>query len=349
MIFQPDYHHFSDVMRNVRPARLPIYEHLISDRVMEEVLNHKFADLVHEDLPEYFRHYVRFFVEMTYDVISFEVCLADLLPAHGAINGGKPGPIQNRADFEAYPWSELPEIYKKHAHPRFDAFVASLPSGCKAVGGVGNGVFELCEDLVGLEYLPYMQVDDPELYRDLFDQVGRTLMTVWSPVLERYREHFVAFRIGDDLGFKSSLLTNPVTIREHIVPQYQRLVDLIHSHQRPFLWHSCGNIFEIMEDFINLGIDAKHSNEDVIAPYDRWIKEYGTRIGLVGGFDMDFLCSSKPEEVYDGVLQAGQRFRATAKGYALGSGNSIPDYVPVDNYLAMIRAAQKIRKVEVKN
>lgn len=36
----------------------------------------------------------------------------------------------------------------------------------------------------------------------------------------------------------------------------------------------------------------------------------------------------------------------SARGYALGSGNSIPDYVPTENYLAMIRAAQALRQGE---
>lgn len=84
--------------------------------------------------------------------------------------------------------------------------------------------------------------------------------------------------------------------------------------------------------------------EDVIAPYDRWIEEYGDRIGLFGGIDIDRLCRMKPDEIYDFVLKEGMRFRSNAKGYALGSGNSIPDYVPVDGYLAMVRAAQTIRQ-----
>ncbi len=74
--------------------------------------------------------------------------------------------------------------------------------------------------------------------------------------------------------------------------------------------------------------------------------EPGDRIGLLGGFDMDFLCTKSESEVYDSVLEQGRRFRATARGYALGSGNSIPDYVPVENYLAMIRAAQALRAEE---
>ena len=43
------------------------------------------------------------------------------------------------------------------------------------------------------------------------------------------------------------------------------------------------------------------------------------------------------------VFEKGKRFRQMANGYALGSGNSIPDYVPVEGYLAMVQAAQDIR------
>jgi len=46
------------------------------------------------------------------------------------------------------------------------------------------------------------------------------------------------------------------------------------------------------------------------------------------------------------VVEKGRRFRAAARGYALGSGNSIPEYVPVDGYLAMIEAARRIRAEE---
>ena len=101
-----------------------------------------------------------------------------------------------------------------------------------------------------------------------------------------------------------------------------------------------------MDDVIALGIQAKHSNEDGIAAYEQWIERYGERIGLLGGIDLDILCVKTPAEVYELVLERGQMYRRLARGYALGSGNSIPDYVPVDGYLAMIRAAQAIRAKE---
>lgn len=346
MQFQPDYRHFADVMQNKRPVRLPLYEHIINAGSMEKILGQSFAELEggdKKDRAEYFRQHCRFFNEMTYDTVSYEVCIGQILPGHMAISGGQ-GPIQSRADFDAYPWSELPLLYWREARPRLDALVEALPPGMKAVGGVGNGVFELAESLVGLEYLPFMEVDDPDLYDDLFRAIGDLMCTIWKEFMPRYEEHFVACRFGDDLGFKSSLLTNPATVRNQILPQYRRVIDIVHAGGGLFLWHSCGCIFEIMNDVIDLGIDAKHSNEDSIAPFDRWIDEYGDRIGLLGGFDMNFLCSNKADVVYDKVIELGGRFRKTARGYALGSGNSIPEYVPPANYLAMIRAAQNLRQ-----
>ncbi len=347
MKFVPDYRHFADVMRNQRPARLPLYEHIISPGIMERILDKQFAPLLsgcRSDVSQFFLHYCRFFKEMTYDVVSFESCITEVLPDGGALSGGKPGPIQNRSDFDSYPWHEIPELFWKRAAPRFDALMACLPDGMKAVGGIGNGAFEISEDLVGLEYLPFMQVDDPELYSDLFQKIGDTMFVIWARFLGRYKDYFIACRFGDDLGFKSSLLTNPSTLRGHIFPQYKRIIDLVHSAGRPFLFHSCGCIFEVMDDVINLGIDAKHSNEETIAPFQRWLEDYGNRIGLLGGFDMDFLCTKNETEVYKEVQEQGKKFRASARGYALGSGNSIPDYIPIENYLAMVRAVQAIRK-----
>jgi len=346
MAFEPDYRHFDAVMQNTRPARLPLYEHSIDPRVMEKILGIPFASLAEGDNPDlhaYFEQYCRFFYEMSYDVVSFEFSIAGILPGHGALFGGRPGPIQNREDFDIYPWNDIPRRFAEDAWPHFDALATSLPPGMKAVGGVGNGVFELSEDLVGLEHLAYMQIDQPDLYADVFLKIGDIMLKIWKMFLDRYKDAFAACRFGDDLGFKSSLLTDPGTVKSHILPQYKKVIDIVHAAGKPFLLHSCGCIFEVMDDIIALGIDAKHSNEDAIAPFDTWIDKYGDKIGLLGGFDMDFLCTRTPEQVYTAVIEAGTRYRETAQGYALGSGNSIPTYVPVENYLAMIDAAKTIR------
>lgn len=349
MSYSPDYSHMLKVLSNHRPTRLPLYEHSISPLIMEKILNIQFADLLNGDdlgLKKFFNCYCRFFKEMTYDTVSFEVGICDVLPDHGAILGGKAGPIQNRADFEKYPWDEVPQLFWERAEKQYTTLGQSLPAGMKAIGGVGYGVFEISEDMVGFEHLCYLQADDPELFADLYRKIGDLMCTIWTRFLQRYKYDFVVCRMGDDLGFKNGTLLAPDTIRQHILPQYRRIIDLIHQYGKPFLLHSCGNIFEVMDDIIACGINAKHSNEDIIAPFDAWIERYIEKIGLLGGIDVDILCQKSPEEIFEQVVELGQRFRRKARGYALGSGNSIPDYVPAEGYLAMIRAARHIREFE---
>lgn len=349
MQFKPNYKNILDASLNRKPTRLPLYEHIISSVIMEKVLNFKFADLEdgsYRDIDEFFNNYCKFFKEMTYDTVSFEVCITRILPDGGALKGGKKGPIQTRSDFEKYPWGQLPEMYWDYAEKRFDLLAKNMPSDMKAIGGVGNGVFEISEDLVGLESLAYVQADDPQLFDNLYKKIGDLMCQIWSKFLKKYSETFVVCRFGDDLGFRSSTLTSPMVIKNNVIPQYRRVIDLVKSYNKPFLLHSCGNIFEVMEDIMSVGIDAKHSNEDAIATFDKWIELYGDRIGLFGGIDVDLLCTNKPDMITDAVFENAKKFRSDAVGYALGSGNSIPDYVPVESYLAMVEAAKKIRETE---
>jgi uroporphyrinogen decarboxylase len=358
MLFEPDYRNIVDAARNKRPARLPLYEHKINVLFMEKALGKPFAinvDLIDKpqkgndsDLCEFFRQYCEFFRQMTYDTVSFEFNITRILPDAGALLKGGAGPIQNRSDFDNYPWDELPERYWQVADKLFDILAQSLPEGMKAVGGIGNGVFELTQDLVGFEYLRYMLADDPKLFADLHRKIGDLMFSLWSRFLQKYSRYFVLCRFGDDLGFKTGTLIPPQTIISYIIPQYRRVIQLVHKAGLPFLLHSCGCIFDVMKPIIEAGIDAKHSNEDAVAPYETWIKNYGGKIGLFGGIDVDRLCQSKPDEIYQYVMDAGTRFRKQAKGYALGSGNSIPAYIPVEGYTAMIRAAQKIREIEAR-
>lgn len=345
--FQPDWRNVLAVVENRRPARLPLYEHHIDLPFISKALGHELAPQGSrkEDLVAHYREVIGFWQEMTYDAFDYEAAVCDIFPGHGAILGGQ-GPIQTRADFEAYPFGDLPRIFWEAYQPRLEAIREALPPGMKAYGGCGYGIFESSQDLVGFESLCVIQFDDPELFGELFRTIGDLYVTLWSRMVREYGDIFAFFRMGDDLGYKSSTMLSPATIRQHILPQYRRVIDVVHQSGKKFLLHSCGCIFEVMEDLIGLGIDAKHSNEDQIAPFDTWIERYGDRIGLFGGIDVNTVCSKPPDDIYREVVEKGARFRRLSKGYGLGSGNSIPEYVPVDGFMAMVEAAQKIRRDE---
>ncbi|HUV06097.1 MAG TPA: uroporphyrinogen decarboxylase family protein, partial [Spirochaetia bacterium] len=251
--FAPDYHHILQAARNVRPQRTPLYEHIISELIMETVLNTPFAALEkgdEGDKREYMSQYVRFFEQTGYDTVSFERLITAIMPDSGALYAHRPGAIRTRQDFEKYPWKDLPDAFFSAYSTDYHLLRELMPPGMKAIGGPGNGVFECVQDLVGYEPLCYIAVDDPELYSDLFDAVGRVMSAIWERFLDEFGDIYSVCRFGDDLGFKSSTLLDPDHIRTHMIPQYRRIIQLVHSHGKPFLLHSCGNIFSVMEDLI---------------------------------------------------------------------------------------------------
>lgn len=345
MKFIPDYINVLDAANNIKPARVPIYEHQIADEIISNVMGQeitsveKYSD---SELDEYFRVYCRFFREMGYDTVSFERILSGIMPGNGALYGQEDGCIKTYDDFEKYPWNNLREIYFKKNKRYFDALERNMPVGMRAIGGVGNGIFECVQDITGYINLCFIKVDDPELYSGLFKAVGNVLSDIWKEFTGYYSDLFCVMRMGDDLGFKSNTLLPPEDIREYIIPGYKKIINHVHSAGKPFLLHSCGNIFEIMDDLIEAGIDAKHSNEDEIAKMGVWYENYGERIGNFGGIDADILCRYNESEIREYVADI-YNLSKDYKGVALGSGNSIPDYVPVENYLAMMNALNELR------
>jgi uroporphyrinogen decarboxylase len=100
-----------------------------------------------------------------------------------------------------------------------------------------------------------------------------------------------------------------------------------------------------MDDIIsNAKIDAKHSNEDVISPYSRWINDYGNKIGNFGGLDTDILCDSSAVDVASYTANVYHLCAVKGHGVAIGSGNSIPDYVSPARYGQMLDTIRKLRQ-----
>lgn len=346
MKFEPDYRNILDAAYNIEARRLPLYEHNVSYDKIGEIIGKDMASLYQgddADINEFFRLYSKFFRDYGYDVVTFEECIGKVMPGSGALGDSRVSPvIKTREDFDAYPWEAVPDYYFEKNSRYFKALRNNMPEGMKAIGGVGNGIFECVQDVVGYQNLCYLSVDDEEFYADLFKTVGRTNLAIWTRFMKEFGDIYCVLRFGDDLGYKSNTLLSREDIRAHILPQYKPIIHLVHSYNKPFLLHSCGNNFSIMEDIIACGIDAKHSNEDQIAPFSRWVHDYGDRIGNFGGIDLDVVCNASRAEMKEYITDVIKTCSHHG-GFAFGTGNSVPDYVPAEGYLNMLEIVREIR------
>ncbi len=240
--------------------------------------------------------------------------------------------ITDRASFETYKWQNPDEC----DYSAYDKISKEVPEGMKLIGCGPGGVLENVTSLVGYDNLCFMTIEDEELVADIFKEVGSRLVRHYE-ILGTYDE-IGALISNDDWGFKSQLMFSPDMFRQYVFPWHKKIVEAIHNSGKPAILHSCGNLDLIMDEIIDdLGYDGKHSYEDNIIAVEDAYDKWGDRIAILGGLDLDYLCRSTPEEVNK---RSKALFAKTAEkgGYALGSGNSIPDYVPYENYVAMISA-----------
>lgn len=344
--FEPDYAHVIDAAFNRQAQRLPLYEHGFDSSVVEKIIEEPVRPLLdgsYADKVEAYRRICRCGIMLGYDCIPFEHGVTNLVQGGAALMGHAPAIIQTLEDVETYPWEQKQTEYVARFNEDFCALREALPEGMKAVGGIGNGVFETIQDFVPFQELAFLQVDEPEAYEALFRKIGDLMVELWTWLLENHADSFAVCRFGDDLGFRSSTLIQPDAIRRNVIPQYKRVVDLVHSFDKPFLLHSCGKIYEVMDDLIDIvGIDAKHSNEDAIDTFDVWVDRYGDRIGNFGGIEMNIMTLNTPDEVKAYVHKLLPKIEGHG-GMAIGTGNQISDYTHPANWIAMTEAVREWR------
>lgn len=345
-MIQPDYRNIVAAANNQEPARLPLYEHGFDVGIVERVINKPIRPLLEGDLNQRVEGYNRIIqcvLKLGYDCIPFEKNVNRLIQDGQGLMGQSNPIISTIEDLQTYPWEEKLEEYRLKFEIDFEALRRALPDGMKAVGGVGNGPFEVIQDFIPYQELAYLMVDNPEVYSLMWQRIGKLIGQLWKWVLNNYADCFAVCRFGDDLGFRSGMLLNPKDFQIHVLPQYKSIVDIIHSYNKPFLLHSCGKIYDVMESLIEIGIDAKHSNEDAIDLFDVWVEKFGERIGNFGGVEMNIMTLYTPDEVRSYVLDLLERIAVGNGGIAIGTGNQISSYTSPENWVAMCKAVMDFR------
>ena len=101
-----------------------------------------------------------------------------------------------------------------------------------------------------------------------------------------------------------------------------------------------------MDDLIDdVQIDGLHSFEDTIKSVSETKQRYGHRIAVLGGIDVDFLCRSDEAAVRRRTRRTLDECQPGG-GFCLGTGNSVANYVPFDNYLAMLDEGRRYQAAE---
>lgn len=241
------------------------------------------------------------------------------------------GPIMSWEDFEKYPW---PDPDAPHAAADLEWYQEHLPEDMTIIGGY---TAHLCEELtwlMGYETFAFALLQQPDLVQAISDR----LREYYTAVLKRYLE-FDRVEIiwaTDDMGFKTSLLFSPEHMIRYVLSTHKLLGQMTHDAGRPYILHSCGKLDSIMDYIIDeVKVDGKHSFEDTIEDIRDAKRTWGRKIAVLGGMDVDFLCRADEQEIRKRVRNIIDVCQPGG-GFALGTGNTVANYIPVDSYLTMV-------------
>lgn len=330
---EPDFNNILQVLRREVPSRPTLFEFFLNDDIYRMVAGDPPAQ---QDPLLHLAYMAKAYAACGYDFVTYWDSALYFPTAETAaeatisLNSGSC--IQNRRQFEEYPWPD-PE---KLDYSLLERIRPLLPGNMKIMLVTPDGLLETVTRLVGYDNLCLMLYDDPDLVRDIFDKIGAIYL--------RYYELGMGYdsvgmqMVSDDWGFNTQTMLAPASLREYVFPWTKKMVEVAHSLQKPSVLHSCGQLEAVMEDIIeDMKFDGKHSYEDKILPVESAYLRWGDRIAVLGGLDVDFLARRTPEEITArarGMLELSVQ----KGGYALGSGNSIPSYIPPDHYFAMTQA-----------
>jgi uroporphyrinogen decarboxylase len=362
MQHQPDFENLRrTLLRQGPPGPVPFFELFADPGMVEAVLEEAFPVNLHQYLEEPLTNisedeipallksmemYVRFCRELGYDYVftltgfslprSF-ASTDDTADAQNFLGGQRywqkqtGGPIQNWADFEAYPWPKPEELN----HAALEYVNQIVPEGMKIAAFNYGGVFENSTWLMGLESFSFALHDQPDLVEAICQRVGELVTATAAQVAGIDNVELVV--LSDDLGFFSSTLVSPEVLRRHILPHYKKVVNAAHEADKLLVFHSCGNMYQLMDELIDdVGIDAKHSFEDKILPVEEVCRRWGDRTAILGGVDMDLLGRGTEAAVRARTREILEVCGVRGTGYCLGSGNTAANYIPKENYLAML-------------
>jgi uroporphyrinogen decarboxylase len=225
--------------------------------------------------------------------------------------------------------------------PRFFQSIPSLlqrRGDCFRVFCISQSLYERASTLRGQENLMVDFYDHPDFVHELFDALSRWNCRLSAEAIARFPLDAVYF--GDDWGQQRGLQMGPRLWREFIRPAFARMCRTVRDAGQFVFLHSCGNVAELFDDLIDLGVDCINPFQPEVMDVEQLLPRYRRRLTFHGGLSTQYtLPYGSPEQVRAETRRLLELGREGS--YLFGPSNATIDDAPLENILAFLDEVQR--------
>lgn len=201
------------------------------------------------------------------------------------------------------------------------------------LGQLHFGLFERSWMLRGFENVLVDSILNPAFYEELLDRIMEMQLTLIDKLLELSIDGVF---LGDDWGDQRGVILGPERWRRFIKPRTAKLYERIRAAGKLVLTHCCGNVFDIIPDMIEMGLDVLESLQPEAMDVYEIKRKYGKNLRLWGGLGtQQVLPFGSPQEVRDEIHKLIKEL-GRGGGYILAPAKPLMEDIPTANAVAVI-------------
>ncbi|MCX8010451.1 MAG: nucleoside 2-deoxyribosyltransferase [Ignavibacteria bacterium] len=338
---RPNIEEFIKTLKRGKADYVPLAELGVHPEIKSKILNRPLLTLQDD---------VEFWFKAGYDYIKLQP-IADFNPGKIGLDNNltfkedgtlfrkwaseSKGVITSFEDFERYKFPDKNDF----DYSNFEKVKSLLPEGMGVIGQYGD-IFTMTWEMMGFESFSFALYENPELIDALNNKVGELVFSMFEYFAQCDNVDVIWF--SDDIAYQQGLMISPDALERYFFVWLEKIGELAKRCNKPFIYHTDGILYDVFDRIIECGVDAIHPIEPKAMKIEEVKQRYGDKLCLIGNIDVDLLARGTEKEVRENVIRNIEAVGYNG-GYCVGSGNSIPEYVKLENYLAMIEAVKEFK------
>lgn len=238
---------------------------------------------------------------------------------------------------------KVPDPYDKS---RFDSVAGTMAK-------YGEKYYIASLALTGFTLMTFLRgfsntLEDIYMDRENIEKLADIVFGAEEDIIRQLKDYgFDAVAFFDDWGTQNNLLVSPAMWRDFFRPRYKKQFDLAHQYGLDVYFHCCGYIYDLIQDFIEIGVDMLNLSQPNIFDIERMGRDFKGKVCFVCpvSYQTTSLSGTK-EDIYADVKRLVNNL-ASRNGGLIGY---VEEYHSIgltdENYQNCIKAFRELGRYE---